>query len=236
MSFLDTLTQENILQRSLPIQDILKNSFYYPSSGLDGRVVKWYSHHIQSFVYCDYAIGEDRFLAEMANFKGYSILAQRSVRQEELVPNGWYPTLPRGVSMKDYAKYRSSMAEPFCRWVVYERDSELDDTHGSKRFSLLFIGGEGVATYQALYYTNRTTAKAIGIIRPGSGFGLNWTRFEDEGAPLHQVLIQNHYGAPELILLSARNLAWPGYELIDTIQTHDRFTGDITIWKKHKEN
>jgi hypothetical protein len=232
MKYLETLSVQDILSGPLPIKSLLEDSFYYPCSALDGRVVKWYSKSIQSFVYCDYAISEERFLNEMDTFLGYTIVAQRAVKLQELVPNGWYPVLPRGVSASNYFKYKECWVKPFCRWVVYERDPEHGDDHGAFRFSLLFIGGEGVATYQALYWSNRLAAKAIGIIRPGDGFGLNWTQFGAEGKPFHQVLMENPYGTPEIILRNCRSFSWSNYKDEGEIQTNDRFTGVVKIVKK----
>ncbi len=37
-----------------------------------------------------------------------------------------------------------------------------------------------VATHQALFWTNRKSAKALAIIQPGAGFGLKWTDFRDK--------------------------------------------------------
>ncbi|HEV7346923.1 hypothetical protein [Telluribacter sp.] len=234
MDFLEKLTKDDILHGQFPLLEILDNSFYYPACGLDGRVVKWYARHIQSFIYCDYAISKERFLLEMENFMGYTVFGHRSVQQQELVPNGWYPVLPRGAG--NFRKYEHVWEKPFCHWVVYERNAELGEEHGPKRFSLLFICGEGVATYQALYHTNRTSAKAVAIIRPGTGFGFNWTNFYEAEKPLYQVMMENPYGRPDLVLASTANLRWPMYSYYDVIRTHDRFTGNVTLWKsQHQE-
>ncbi len=41
--------------------------------------------------------------------------------------------------------------EKFCNWAAYERDKSYDEKHRQNNFSFLSIGGEGIATYQALY-------------------------------------------------------------------------------------
>jgi hypothetical protein len=44
--------------------------------------------------------------------------------------------------------------------------------HGPARFSLLFVGGEEVATYQALYWGNKVTATTIAIVQLGTGLAM----------------------------------------------------------------
>src|SRR5674476_982995 len=51
--------------------------------------------------------------------------------------------------------------------AVYERLEKFDDNFGPLKFSLLYIGGEGVATFQALYWAKKKTAKAVAIIQYG---------------------------------------------------------------------
>ena len=218
-TFLSILTSASIQTSSLPIAELLKNSVYYPSSQFDGSVVKAYAHDYQSFVYCDYGVTEAELITQLQTFRGYHVLAHRPVQQEELIPNGWQPQVPRHL-LSDYSKYPDYVKPPFAHWAIYERKPEYSETHGPVRFSLLYIGGEGVATYQALYWSNRTTAKAIAIVRPGTGFGFNWTNFLDGEKALGYVVIQNPHGQPDFILTDSRHLLnWGRYPS----QTNERF-------------
>ena len=38
MNKIDNLTEDEILNGHFPLEDLLKNSFYYPSSGFDGGI------------------------------------------------------------------------------------------------------------------------------------------------------------------------------------------------------
>jgi len=67
----------------------------------------------------------------------------------------------------------------FATWFILKRDQELDATHGPASFSLLYIRGEGVATYQALYIEQKILPSIVAIIRPGTGFGGNYGDFEE---------------------------------------------------------
>lgn len=60
----------DVLETDFPLEAILNNSLYYPSSATDGGIIKYCNEHfmdqvdrnlINSFVYADYALGDDRF-------------------------------------------------------------------------------------------------------------------------------------------------------------------------------
>lgn len=79
------------------------------------------------------------------------------------------------------AAMRFAQATPnnsFAQWTIFERCEGFGDEHGPKRFSFFFIRGEGAATYQALYVSNNVLPKILAIIRPGRGYGGNFSEFE----------------------------------------------------------
>lgn len=198
-----TLTKQQIEEEELPLINILTDSFYYPSSGFDGGIVKDCNTkaqdlNITSFIYCDYSVGAVAFETNKDSFVGYHVLGSRHVEHSELIPNGWQPVVPPDVSRDEYLQTLKHW-KSFCTWTIYERDSTLGNEHGPDRFSLLFIGGEGVATYQALYWSNKITAKALALIQPGTGFGLNWTNFKDQNGALSWVINNNPAGKPNII-------------------------------------
>ena len=61
---MNTLTKSSIQNEAIPIKALLKDSLYYPSAGLEGYVVKHFGSEVQSFIYCDYATGENLLLSE----------------------------------------------------------------------------------------------------------------------------------------------------------------------------
>jgi hypothetical protein len=242
MSFLDNITKEQIEHEELPLAELLQNSLYYPSSGFDGGVVKdcnTLSRNLKivSFVYCDYASGEEAFRENQERFLGYKVLGSRSVSHAELIPNGWRPNLPPNFDLRDYQRYKDSWKQ-FITWTVYERVNNRGDEHGPERFSLLYIGGEGVATYQALYWTNNAYATAIAIIQPGTGFGLNWTDFRDRNGALAWVINNNPAGQPNIIYYGGygsgyTDFNWEGFAEIRTISPYYRQTGgEVRIRQK----
>jgi hypothetical protein len=203
MNWLAELTREKIEKGPLPLKELLENSLYYPSSGFDGGVVKdcntvGSDHQITSFIYCDYAVGEQAFLDQRDSFLGYACIGNRRVFLNELLSSTWIPSLPPTLNRKEYSQYKDTW-NPFVQWAVFERQVSRDRNHGPDRFSLLYLGGEGVASYQALYWGNKQRPKALAIIQPGHAFGLNWTDYTEQGSPLHWVVKNNPAGAPTIL-------------------------------------
>ncbi len=193
MSYLNNLTEKDIEQGAIPLQEMLANSFYYPACDNDGGVVKdcnknYQTLGIDTFIYCDYAYGEDSLNEDMNDFHGYKVLATRSLQQHDLTPNGWSMVMPPGLDLQQYHMFKDAYKTPFAKWIVYERVPEKGEDFGPKRFSLIYIGGEGIATYQAIYWTNNACPKAIAIIQPGHAFGLNWTNFTEPNGYMNWVV------------------------------------------------
>lgn len=201
---LNELTPETIANGSFPVRELLYNSVYYPASAFDGGVIRdcnvnrkdW---KVLSFVYCDY--NKTRWeLKETDMPRGYRILGQRQLTERELVPNGWTPQLPPNIDKERYLHTAARFArQPFAQWMVFERMDGFDETHGPKRFSLIYICGEGAATYQALYWTHGIAPLAVAIIQPGTGFGGNWTDFFKKDDPFYWIVSHNPAGMPDYV-------------------------------------
>jgi hypothetical protein len=152
------------------------------------------------------------------------------VSKEELTPAGF---TPNNFALNDYEKQRlvsisirdrfnQRNFKPFALWALYELNpAKTGKTHGkAQRFSILHIGGEACATFEALYIQNKINPSAIAIINPGEGYGDNWTRFSDPQFRLHQNVIfnaqNNNATMPNIILTNMvrsdeDNFFWPNY-------------------------
>lgn len=218
------------------VKTILKDSLYYPSSGLDGDPVKYFMGNVYSFMYVDYGISREEFLYELQKrgFCGYHIIHQQSLTPRDLTPNGWIVRiLPDGY--KDVLPW-SYIKKPFCEWVVFERNANLDDTHNPKRFSLIQLCGEGVATYQAVYLSNNIKPKIIAIIQPGHSFGMNWTDFTNRKEIFAKSVFYNEDLLPDYLINGEwekrllDRVIWDEYN----VSVKEFFTGRSTlhIWKR----
>ena len=74
-------------------------------------------------------------------------------------------------------------------WAIFQRKPQTNHGHGPERFSLLFISGEGVATYQAIYFSNKCRPMGI-VLRGYSGFAGNWTKFEKRKSLMAEWAVQ----------------------------------------------
>jgi hypothetical protein len=172
------------------VKAVLKDSLYYPAARFDGDPVKYFAGNVYSFLYVDYGVSRGEFLSEIHHprysFRGYHILHQEPITEEQLTPNGWtvkiFPERTLATDLGRFERDRNEgvIKKPFCEWVIFERDKGLDKRHGPERFSLLYLCADGVAAYQAIYLSNNIRPKIIAIIQPGTGFGNNWTDFRDE--------------------------------------------------------
>ena len=236
------LSVSAVEQGTFPLRQLLENSLYYPACDVDGEVIRYCNRHfaqmrICSFVYADYGTGEDRMNEHLDGFLGYHILATRELSPED-VGASQKLVKPEGISMEDYLQYQDVWQRPFARWAVFERDEERDDSHGPERFSLLYLGAEGVAAYAGLYLAQGIVPKGIAIIQPGHSFGLNWTNFRDWNCPLARTVrmgksLPEYFFHGGLSFQGYNECPWPGYHKIDRIDHYypNVFDSAMTVWR-----
>ena len=246
--FLESLTTEQVKNEPLPLRLLLKNSVYYPASGLDGGVIKYCNTTgrdmgIRSFVYCDYNTNEVELCDNVANhFRGYTIFAHRSVAAEEL---GVKRLSMEPIDDRAKGKHLTPEEEPFCHWFIMEREDAFDDEHGPKHFSLLFLCCEGVTAYVQLYCHNEIVPTALAIIQPGTGFGGNWTDFRDCYGALSYVIGHTPQGMPRWIFNGGigysdevySRLPWYDYEYVIGDKVANYYgpgEGQMAVFKRGK--
>lgn len=197
---------------------------FYPASGTDGDPVRHFGGHFLSFVYADYALPEKDFLRELKKgFRGYRRLFTRRVEETVLAPSGW-PTLSltkRNTTADERRKYERPFLTPapfYAYWAVFVRKRGQREDHGPQRLSLLQIAHEGVEAFQALYVANSIAPRGIAVIQPGTGFGGNWTSFENPQGVLARMVCANPAGRPQYLLYGGigepdfyRDSCWPEY-------------------------
>lgn len=203
----------------IPLSNILKNSLYYPSSGFDGDPVRYLSGNFYSFIYVDYGNSPDELEEQLeeVGFNGYHIILSRNIKEKELVPNGW-PQNKLSISDAALSSSNALKQRPFARWTIFQRNNELDNSHGAERFSLLYVCAEAVAAFHALYISNNSFPLGIAIIQPGHNFGGNWTNFEDPQEVFANTALNNPAGTPNVLLyggmgkrIQFTNPCWPRY-------------------------
>lgn len=220
-----TLLKEilDLKTEKFPIRKILENSSYYPACADDGGVMRYLNTMnpelgILSHVMVDYHMDRDRLLAALPSIRGYHVHSHRPLTFEELAPNGWQMPRISAAELRRMEGHRCFMKESFAEWILLERDADMDASHGPERMSLTYICGDGAATYHALYCTQEIAPTLLAIIRPGHGFGFNWTNFFDPRALFHRIVAHNEAGMPQWLIFGPYEVApWRGYHHVDTI-------------------
>jgi hypothetical protein len=191
----------------LPIAEILQGSVFYPASGMHGLPVKSFSGYAHSFVYADWNISQDLLTRHLDTFKGYKLAHSRSVCQADLCFKPFQPILPDPSDGDIARQHIRDDFSPYALWTVFDRLPEFTEVHGPERFSLLFVGGDGVATFQSLYYSNQCAPSVVVLIRC-DGFSGNWTSFFNPKKIFARSVMNNLYGAPEYIFCD-NDFNWP---------------------------
>lgn len=243
--WLTDLSITAIMNEPFPLRKILHDSLYYPSSGFDGDPVKYLAGNILSFIYVDYGYSHDEFISASNNpgFRGYDLVASRSVTELELTPQGWHSVLPtRSDDDPSLVLSRDWIKKPFCSWSVFQRCEAVPVSHGPSRFSLLYLCAEGVATFQTLYIANSAAPKAIAVIQPGHGFGGNWTDYTNPEHIFARSVLGNPHGQPEILLYGGhgrrnyyRSPCWPDYKT-QVCFVNKASNGTIGVWAKEPNN
>jgi hypothetical protein len=236
MKSIKEITKENF-QSMFNLKDILEDSVFYPAAGIDASDIECLSNQYCSFIHVDYSTPRDVVEPGMKHHfegVGYDLIGLKQVSEKELTPNGF---TPRNFAINEHERSRLEMEfindrfrcrnfTPFALWAVYELNPlKTGKSQGkSNRFSLLHIGGEACATFEAIYISNKINPRCISIISPGEGFGDNWTIFRDPNFRLYQNLlfntVNNNAIMPDALLTNMalsdnEDCFWPDYNYQD---------------------
>jgi hypothetical protein len=224
-----------------PLAAVLKDSLFYPASGLDDDPVKHLSSYTTSFVYCDYAMDEHKVDdARLCGWmSGYRVIMDRRLSREEVAPDGFrMPPLEPGDG--DPNKHDASRKPEFIRWQIGEKLSGKTNSGEPQRVSLLYLGVDGVAAFNTLYVMRGLSPAAIAIIQPGHCFGNNYTNFEDPVAILSRLVLSNPAGAPDILMFGGnqdeahyRSACWPRYRRLLARPERSQ-KGFLGIWTRRR--
>ena len=207
------------MSNNFNIKLFLENSAFYPASGIDGSHLNaLIQQGIENFIHVDYSISkEDVQLALSTNCLGlgYQLIKISEVTKSQITPNGFRPiaNIPFNEHERDRLKNLDFIRDsfngvnftPFALLAEYE----LEGDDNSSKFSILHIGGEACATFEATYLTNDINPKAVVIIRPAEGYGDNWTLFTNSDFRLQQMLKlnahNNNKAMPKYLILEGNN-------------------------------
>jgi len=187
---------------------------YYPGSGVDGHPVKVFgsTHSAHCFVYVDYGVSQADLSEELNHdkyrFRGYHTLARLQLQETDLVPTNWTPHL----HPDEVAHYRYHRSGPFGFLEILERDHEFEDNHGPRRLAILFLGADGIASYDALFCQGRDSSVPFAVVLQDHGFGGNYDRF-GRGSLLERIA-RDCRVVPRWLLVAKNTEPWGGFDQV----------------------
>lgn len=197
-------------QSSFPREEFFKSQVvYYPGSGFDGHPVKLFgrSHSAHCFVYVDCGVTQNNLEQSLEDpkygFSGYYTLARLQLSERDLV---------------------SSAKAQFGFLEVLERNSELDDSHGASRIAILFLGADGISSYDALFCQEDSGAPPFAVLLQDHGC---ITRFGRGGRLCDVASRCNVF--PEFLVVAENTKPWKGYSQVKDIEpdmggrSHNRY-------------
>ncbi len=223
LSIIEFLKQESIQTRpdwlyaSNPNFDremfFQSRTVFYPASGFDGQPVMLCnrSHAAYAYVYVDQSRDwnhwADQLTDEEEGFRGYKLIYDEALAENQLRPGGWDMHLERSEERGSSA-WAHIFVKPFARFAVLERQGGCGESHGFERFGILVIGGDGFASFDALYGQREGTPPPFLLVVEDYGFGLNWARF-GRGGLLDKIACRTGV-IPNYLYCSSE--PWHGYE------------------------
>ena len=195
---------------------------YYPGAGVDGQPIKTCnkSHFAHVYFYVDYGMSKEATLQKLSEdeaIRGYKLIDVFDYTERELTPNGWTqhyrPTPEELRNLKHFLDIVN--CNPYCVLAIFEREPEYDESHGAKRFAILYLCGDAIASYDAIFANRGITPELI--ILQDHGFGGNYNCFGHGGA-LEQIARKTNT-IPPYALVADNTDPWNEYDKVDGV-TH----------------
>jgi hypothetical protein len=190
---------------------------YYPGSAYDGQPIKTFnqSHFAHLYIYVDYGVDENYTKKQFieTGFVGYNSIAMIDLTIKDLTPDGWLNHIT--LTSKQLAKMKEISTSPFGFINILERKNEFGDDHGAKRFAVLYLGADGIATYDALFGNHILQPHLL--VLEDHGFGGNYDKFGRGGLMEKIAKMTGIY--PKMILCGKLTNIWDGYSKVDDVES-----------------
>lgn len=204
---------------------------YYPGAGVDGSPIRVFSsaHASHVFLCVDYSISKEEIGKSLSKnaFKGYHLLYKSELSQEELTIGEVAYHLTDDEKRDVFEKYSVARVPTENRYghiKIYERDKDLGEEHGVKRFAIIYLGADAIATYDALFGNGDHAPFACVI--DSYGFDGSYDHFGKDS--LMERIAKRTRSLPKYLLCPNHCKCWDGYSQIkDVSGTKNRF-----VWKR----
>ena len=194
---------------------------YYPGWGSDGEAIRLFasSKSAHCFVYVDYATEHYALEEELDRvggaIKGYRSIARVDIATHEILSKYKVPHFDmEKLKSVQHRIWDGLLQVPFAFLEILERKPEFDDNFGADRIAVLFVGADGVATYDALFC--QADSKALfALVLQDHGLGGNYTSFGKKG--LMYDIAKKCKSYPEYLWVGTNTDAWDDYHQIKNL-------------------
>ena len=206
---------------------------YYPGSALEGSPIHVFNsaHAAHVYLYVDYGFSKEeieRLMSENVP-AGYHIYDEPEVTERDLLPHApqYHLTAEESENVRELYKAANVPTQnSFGFLKIYERDESLGDEHGAERFAVLFLGGDAIAIYDAIF--GNTNAMPFACILGNYGFDGSYADFC--GGGLLETIAKRIHRLPKYIVC-VKDYPWSGYSMLKTVGgTYGRF-----VWRRNNE-
>jgi hypothetical protein len=178
---------------------------FYPGSAFDGQPVMHFNsaHAAHAYIYADYGIeqGDMGAALQTMQFKGCDLVRKVILNENDMGATGWKPHI-------ESVQRRFASAQAYGFISVFKRQNGFGPEHGADHFAVLFLGADGIATYDALYCQENGRTPPFSIVLQDHSFGGNWTSFGRGGA--FEALAKKTNRFPQYLLIGTAD-EWDGF-------------------------
>ena len=196
---------------------------YYPGHGSDGKAVRVFggSSAAHCFVMVDYGYPEKTLRAELTSlnrgFKGYRLLDLISLTEAQVMPYPWSPSVSLTPREQQAAQNKGTWIKPpYGLLAILERETGFDSSHGPGRLAVLFLGADGILSYDVLFCQPGHQSAPFAVLLQDHGFGGNYDSFGRAGI-LARIVTQTAI-RPQWLLVGSNTPAWDGYSKVPHVK------------------
>ena len=185
------------------IENILRDSLYYPGSFVDATPVNYLVGNIFSFVYADNRISIEELLNYLdrteiydEGFINYHSIIEKNMKLSDIAPGGWPPgVVRRRIDFLEFYDKDILDVKPDCHWSVWKRNEGLGGDIGPEGFSFFYAFAEMSELYESLYNGLSIAPKILAIITGGLA-----NNPESNDSDFKRVVVSNPNGLPDYLL------------------------------------
>ncbi|MEI8292000.1 MAG: hypothetical protein WCH99_21220 [Verrucomicrobiota bacterium] len=223
------LPKGNTPQDQLRYYTAKNGVFFYPACGFDWEPIRRFSGVCDTFIYCDYAFGLKKVVAELEQLPSAIRIKSAAIIPQDFVQAMTHDSqLPPG---------RRAQIEPW----GFHLSLTCHATKTPKQLHLLYLAVEGVTLYANLFtrhahpFLKRVWAPEYLCIKNNGRFGNEWTDFLIWENPLGQEVARNEK-KPKFVVtdrLYGGSYNWPWNQLWMTFRTWpEEFPAPVYVYRR----